>query len=494
MSLHRVADCLKSSIGIASALGKTLNFDLQIELDRTSKVSLSEQIRTAIYGAVELGQLAPGSRLPSWQRLADHLGVARGTVKVAYERLSDSQVIETRGPRGTRVALQPQLSLAKPQKKTPAPGAFMRTYQERISGPAIFQLGVPALDDVPEKLFALIRARNLLKIGSLSSLLYPDPRGEFDLRREIAGYLAISRNLPCSPEQVLITSGYIAGLGLVLRALDLDGKKVWMEEPGFHFARKGLERARLRIVSVPVDIDGIDVDYGIKHAPDAALAIVTPGQQAPLGVTLSLRRRLELLDWAASSGAWIIEDDYLSELQLEGRAAPALASLDQRKRVIHIGSFSKTVSPTLRLGFIVAPPELINAFAEVAATLAPAPSPVIQLATARFLHDGHYIQRVRRLKRLYVAQRNALRAQLHEHNAESVNAGLTVLLRLPDDAPDTQIARDAMTKGMAPSPLSAWFSNPAPSIRGLLLGVATAPETQVAASCDQLFKIIARHC
>lgn len=470
-----------------------MNFDLQIELNRTSKVSLSEQIRTAIYGAVELGLLAPGARLPSWQRLAEQLGVARGTVKVAYERLSDSQVIETFGVRGSRVALHPQLSVAKPQT-APAPGAFMKTYQERTAGPAIFQLGVPALDDVPEKLFAQIRSHNLLKIGSLSSLLYPDPRGEFELRREIAGYLSISRNLLCSPEQVLITSGYIAGLGLVLRALGLGGKKVWMEEPGFHFARKGLERARLHIVPVPVDVEGIDVDYGIKNAPDAALAVVTPGQQAPLGVTLSLHRRLQLLEWAASSGAWIIEDDYLSELQLEGRAAPALASLDERKRVIHIGSFSKTVSPTLRLGFIVAPPELANTFAEVAATLAPAPSPVIQLATARFMHDGHYIQRVRRLKRRYLAQRNALCGQLRMRDAAFVSAGLTVLLGLPNDAPDVQIARDAMTKSMAPSPLSAWFASPTPTIRGLLLGVATAPEAHVARSCDRLFKIIATHC
>jgi GntR family transcriptional regulator/MocR family aminotransferase len=465
---------------------------LQIQLDRTAKLSLSEQIRVSISRAIESGLLAPGTRLPSWQALAAGLGVARGTVQAAYERLSDSQMIETFGARGTRVAPRPHAAAAQPE--APPPGAFMKTYQEMTAGPAIFQLGVPALEGLPEKLFARARSSNLLKTGSFSSVVYPDPRGEFELRREIAGYLSISRNLHCFPDQVFITSGYSSGLGLALRVLGLDGKKVWMEEPGFLFTRKGLELARLNIVPVPVDAEGLNVGYGIENAGDAALAVVTPGQQAPLGSTLSLRRRLQLLEWAGASDAWIIEDDYLSELQLEGRPAPALASLDEGKRVIHIGSFSKTVSPGLRLGFVVAPTELVNTFSEVAATLAPAPSPVVQLATARFMHDGHYIRRVRRLKRLYSAQRDALCEQLRMRDAEWVNAGLAVLLRLPDGAPDVQIAREARTFGMAPSPLSPWFATPSWALRGLLLGVATAPEQYLATSCRRLFKIIDRYC
>jgi GntR family transcriptional regulator/MocR family aminotransferase len=468
-----------------------MDSDLQIQLDRTAKVSLSEQIRMSIGRAIESGLLAPGTRLPSWQGLAAHLGVARGTVQAAYERLSESQMIETFGARGTRVAPRPHAAAAQPG--APRPGAFMRTHQEMNAGPAIFQLGIPALEGQPEKLFARARSSNLLKIGSFSSLGYPDPAGEFELRREIAGYLSIARNLHCFPEQVFITSGYSSGLGLALRVLGLDGKKVWMEEPGFHLTRKGLELARLSIVPVPVDAEGLNVGYGIENAADAALAVVTPGQQAPLGSTLSLRRRLQLLEWAVSSDAWIIEDDYLSELQLEGRAAPALASLDEGKRVIHIGSFSKTVSPGLRLGFVVAPTELATAFSEVTAALAPAPSPVIQIATAQFMRDGHYIRRVRRLKRLYSAQRDALCEQLRMRDAEWVKAGLAVLLRLPDGAPDVQIVREAMTFGMAPSPLSAWFANPSRAFPGLLLGVATAPEPYLATSCRQLFEIIDRY-
>jgi GntR family transcriptional regulator/MocR family aminotransferase len=471
---------------------KNMNSDLKIRLDRTAKLSLSEQIRMSISRAIESGLLAPGARLPSWQGLAAHLGVARGTVQTAYEQLSDSQMIETFGARGTRVAPRPRAVATQPD--APRPEGFLKNYEEMTGGPAIFQLGVPALEDLPEKLFARARSSNLLKTGSFSSLLYPDPRGELELRREIAGYLSIARNLHCSPEQVFITSGYSAGLGIALRVLGLDGKKVWMEEPGFLLARKGLELTRLNIVPVPVDAEGLNVDYGIEHAADAALAVVTPGQQAPLGPTLSLRRRLQLLEWAASSGAWIIEDDYLSELQLDGRPAPALASLDEGKRVIHIGSFSKTISPGLRLGFVVVPAELAIAFSEVAAALAPAPSPVVQLATAHFMRDGHYMRRVRRLKRLYSAQRAALCEQLRVRDAEWVSGGLAVLLRLPDGAPDMEIAREARTIGIAPSPLSKWYATPSWALPGLLLGVATAPEPCIATSCRRLFEIIDRYC
>ncbi|WP_245623752.1 MocR-like pyridoxine biosynthesis transcription factor PdxR [Paraburkholderia nodosa] len=470
---------------------KNMDSDLQIQLDRTAKLSLAEQICESISRAIESGLLEPGTRLPSWQDLASQLGVARGTVQAAYDRLCDAQMIETFGAGGTRVA--PRLRVAATQRKAPRLGSFMRAYEEMNAGPAIFQLGIPAFEGLPEKLFSRARSSNLLKTGCLSSLLYPDPRGEFELRREIAGNLSIARNFHCHPEQVFITSGYSAGLGVALRVLGLEGKKAWMEEPGFMVTRKGLELARLSIVPIPVDADGLNVDYGIATSADAALAVLTPGQQAPLGSTLSLRRRLQLLEWAASNDAWVIEDDYLGELQLEGRPAPAMASLGEGKRVIHIGSFSKTVSPALRLGFVVAPAELANAFAEVAATLAPAPSPVIQIATAQFMREGHYIRRVRRLKRLYSAQRDALSEQLRMRNAEWVNAGLAVLLRLPDGAPDVRIVREAMTAGMAPSPLSVWFANPSWTVPGLLLGVATAPEQHLAKSCHRLFEIIDRY-
>ena len=212
----------------------------------------------------------------------------------------------------------------------------------------------------------------------------------------------------------MATGGFSAGLGLTLRVLGTEGQTAWIEDPCFPLTRKGLELAKVRPSPIPVDGGGIDVDHGLCHAPDARLVVVTPGQQAPLGPTLSLERRLRLLDWAKTNQVWVIEDDYLSELQLAGRAAPALASLDHAGRVIHLGSFSKTISPTLRLGFVVAPVDLMARFAEVAACLAPPPGPSVQLATAEFMREGHYLRHLRRTKRAYAVKRAELLAALRE--------------------------------------------------------------------------------
>jgi GntR family transcriptional regulator/MocR family aminotransferase len=459
---------------------------LNLQLDRSLKTSLTEQIRKGITAAIESGVLAPGARLPSWLDLAAQLGVARGTVRTAYEKLSAAQLIVASRATGTQVA--DRLAASVSQEETPDPGSFMEMYQELTAGPAIFQMGVPAQQAIPAKLFARIRS-SAVRAELSAPAIYPDPRGEFELRREIAGYLAIARGIECSPSQIIVTGSFSSGLGLALRALGLEGRKAWIENPGFPFTRRGLELAGLSLAPIPVDADGMDVDYGLSHTPDAALVVVTPGQQAPLGFTLSLARRLRLLDWATQRGAWVIEDDYLSELQLKGRATPALASLDRAGRVIHIGSFSKTLTPALRLGFLVAPLPLVTRFAEVAACLAPAPGPAVQLATAAFMRDGHYMRHLRRTKRVYAMQGEALLKCLRSHGSGVAIAGLGVLLRLPDDAPDVAIARETLPFGLAPTPLSIWYASTSAQ-RGLLLGIATSPAKRIEASCDRLVRII----
>ena len=463
----------------------------QLKLDRSAKTPLAEQVRKAIGTAIESGVLAPGARLPSWQDLAAQLGIARGTVRAAYEKLSAAQLIVASRAAGTHVAERPRAVVRSEQP--PDPGSFMEMYQEMTQGPAIFQMGVPATETFPATLLARIRS-HAVRAEARAPPIYPDARGEPELRREIAGYLAIARGIECSPSQVIITGGYSSGLGLALRVLGLEGQKAWIEDPGFPFTRRGLELARLSLAPIPVDASGIDVDYGLRHVPDAKMVVVTPGQQAPLGVTLPLERRLRLLDWAAHEGVWVIEDDYLSELQLNGRAAPALASLDRDGRVIHIGSFSKTISPTLRLGFLVAPISLVSRFAEVAACLAPPPGPSVQLATAEFMREGHYMRHLRRTKRAYSAQRDALLEclQLHVEAAGITTAGLAALLRLPDGAPDISITRESLAFGMAPAPLSAWYARPASGRSGLLLGIATVPKKHLARSCERLCGIIER--
>jgi len=468
---------------------KGMTKPLNLQLDRSAKTPLTEQIRKGITAAIESGVLAPGARLPSWLDLAAQLGVARGTVRSAYEKLSAAQLIVASRATGTRVA--DRLSTIVRQEDAPGPGAFMRMYQELTAGPSIFQMGVPAQEAIPAKLFARIRS-SAVRAELSAPPIYPDPRGELELRREIAAYLAIARGIECSPSQIIITAGFSSGLGLALGVLGLEGRKAWIENPGFPFTRRGLELARLSLAPIPVDTEGMDVEYGINHASDAALVVVTPGQQAPLGFTLSLARRLRLLDWAAQQGAWVVEDDYLSELQLRGRATPALASLDRAGRVIHIGSFSKTLTPALRLGFLVAPLPLATRFAEAAACLAPAPGPAVQIATAAFMRDGHYLRHLRRTKRLYAAQGDALVKCLRSHTRDIAVAGLAVLLRLPDGASDLTIAKETLQYGLAPTPLSLWYASTASLRSGLLLGIATAPHKHLAASCERLCGVIDR--
>src|ERR1700755_2505572 len=260
---------------------------LKLELDRSARTSLAEQIRNGISAAIDNGVLAPGARLPSWLDLAAQLGVARGTVRSAYEKLSAAQLIVASRATGTRVA--DRLSTIVRQEETPDPGSFMEMYLELTAGPAIFQMGVPAQEAIPAKLFARIRS-SAVRAELSAPAIYPDPRGELELRREIARYLAIARGIECSPSQIIITGGFSSGLGLALRVPGLEGAEAWVENPGFPFTRRGLELARLSLVPIPVDENGLDVDHGLRRFPDAKLVVVTPGQQAPLGFTLSLER------------------------------------------------------------------------------------------------------------------------------------------------------------------------------------------------------------
>lgn len=460
---------------------------LDIKLDRTAEISLAEQIRIGITAAIDSGVLAPGARLPSWLDLAAQLGVARGTVKTAYERLADKQLVVSSSPGGTRVAEHPAKIVLPDSSK--AADLLPPLYQDFLTGTSIFQNGVPASDSFPVTLFARLRASAArAEVGA--PLTYPDPRGEQELRREIAAHLALSRGIECRPSQIFITAGFSGALGVTLRVLKAEGRPAWVENPGFPPSRRALEIAQLAPVPIPVDDDGIDVAYGMRHAPDAALALVTPGQQAPTGVPLSLTRRVQLIEWAMRTGAWIIEDDYLGELQLKRRAAPALASLDSTGRVFHIGSFSKTISPTLRLGFVVVPTALVPQFAEAVMCLAPAPGPAVQLATAEFMRDGHYMRHLRRMKRVYARRSNALHTMLQSMSYPARPAGLGVLLWLPEGARDSAIAREALAFGLAPSPLSAWFNPTGGKRSGLLLGVATTTEQQRSAACERLHHLI----
>jgi GntR family transcriptional regulator / MocR family aminotransferase len=460
---------------------------LPIHLDRAKKTPLAAQIYWSIREGVEDGRLASGARLPSWRDLAAQLGVSRGTVRVAYERLIVEQFAIGLGAAGTRVA-------ERPPRSTTADGApeavpLPNLFYEFGSAPLPFQMGVPAQDAFPFKLWSRILIRQTRRAAPVT---YPDPRGDPELRKEIAAYLGLARGIRCSPSQVLVTAGFSGALGLAIRGLQLEGMRAWIEDPGFPLTRTALGLAGMSVAAVPVDAEGLDVAAGVRSAAGATLAVVTPGQQAPLGMTMSLPRRLALLAWARRSGAWIVEDDYLSELQLDGRAAPALASLDHGGRVLHIGSFSKTISPALRGGFMILPPELGPRFGELAACLAPAPAAAVQRAVAEFLREGHYLRHLRRMKRLYAARRETLLRCLREMASDSVRvqatAGLAVVISLPDSVSDVDIASRAFQLRLAPAALSPWSMQRSQQ-QGLLLSVTNLNERRLKTDCRRLLEL-----
>jgi len=458
-----------------------------IGLQRYADRSLTEQIRAGMAQAIAEGRLSAGARVPSCRDLAAALGVARGTVRAAYDMLVDSQLLIARGAAGTWVsAVLPVVRATTPETTVPAPLADVVHAFDVV--PMTFQLGAPASDAFPAKVWSRILARHVREIAGTYTG-YADPRGSLALRQALTGYLAIARGIRCQPSQVMITNGYTGAMGVICLALGLRGERIWTEDPCYLLARRALAIAGMKAVPVPVDDEGISVSCGLRMAGDARLALVTPGQQSPLGVTLSLSRRSELLAWAQRQNGWIIEDDYLGELQLHGRAAPALAALDA-ERVLHIGTFSKTLSPALRMGYLVVPNAQAELFAETAALLAPASSSVLHNAVAEFLNEGHFLRHLRRMKRLYAVRLNALLQALSPHFSQLSRAALAVIITLPEGTCDTRIAQAALAQGMAPSPLSVWYQDRRVSRSGLVLGVTNMPEDGFAERAARLKALV----
>lgn len=458
-----------------------------IVIDRSRAMPIAEQITTNLRDAIHAGRLEAGARLPSWLDMATQLGVARGTVKTAYERLIDEELVVSSGASGTRVAQRRIGPSPAPFLDIPAPmQGFTRGFYLK---PLPFQMGVPAQDAFPAKLWARMRTK-AVREDAMAPVGETDPRGHPDLRAQIASYLAIARGIRCHPDQIILTSGYKNGLSLAITTLQIQGRSAWMEDPGFPMARIALGLAGMKAVNVPVDEEGIQVDHGVRVAPNAAIAVVTPGQQAPTGVALSAQRRHALLAWAVREDGWIIEDDYLSELQLSGRAVPAMAGTDPDGRVIHIGSFGKTLSPALGLGFLIAPPSLAQRFGEVAAFLNPAPNTTTQLALAAFLSEGHYLRHLRHMKVLYRERRDALQRCLGADFGVDAFAGLALLKHLPEGTDDVELAARGIPLGIAPLPLSIWSSTPEHS-PGFVLGVTNLTKGNLEKACASLRKLLA---
>ena len=462
-----------------------------LALDRSAAVPVHRQIYQWVRDAVGSGTLRPGERLPSARGLAARLGVARGTVDAAYALLIGEGYVITRGPAGSIIS--PYLASAAIPARAPRPQPPWPAGAAPSSGLPPFRLGVPALDAFPRKLWCRLAAHES-RLLTQTAMSYPDPAGHRPLREAIAAYLAISRGIVCAPEQVIVTAGYQGALTLIARLLLRPGDRVWLEDPGYFISRQALMLAGADIVAVGVDAEGLHVAEGEALAPDARLAVVTPSHQSPLGMTLSLPRRLALLAWASAAGAWIVEDDYDSEYRYSGPPSPALKSLDARDRVLYAGSFSKVLMPGLRLGYLVVPQVQVAAFAD-ASRLSDGGQPVLpQSIVARFMTEGHFARHIRRMRVLYADRRAALAAALATEFGEQLcielqAGGMHLIARMLGGADDVALSSSANAAGLAVEPLSpaAVGHSCGP---GLVLGFTNVPVEAAAAAARRLRQAI----
>ncbi|WP_235200532.1 PLP-dependent aminotransferase family protein [Pseudomonas monteilii] len=465
-------------------------------LEEQSVLPLYRQLYDRVLAAVAAGTLSPGDRLPSARAMAKELGVARGTVELAYSLLASEGYLLALGQKGTVInpELQKPVSAAtalpvSSQVIEDAPDSLWRPPQLLP-----FQMGVPALDAFPRKIWARLGARYLrgMRLGDLD---YPAPHGLAALRSAIASYLQVSRGIDCGAHQVFITSGWRNSLSLVAHTLLQPGECAWVEDPGYPTTRQVLRQFGLDLEAVPVDAEGMNVEHAIAGSRAAQVVMVTPGHQSPLSVALSLPRRQLLLDWAARTGGWIVEDDYDGEYRYVSRPLPALASLDRHGRVLYAGTFSKVLFPGIRLAYLVVPQAQVAAFERVGRALFAAGSPSItQALVAEFVAEGHFARHIQRMRRLY-NERRALTIEALERSlpkgmqVERSPGGMHLVLRLPEDVSDTALAEQVLARGMSVQALSRWAAS-SQRQSGLLLSftncATTAPGEQLGALISKL--------
>ncbi|MEG1454370.1 MAG: PLP-dependent aminotransferase family protein, partial [Comamonas sp.] len=404
---------------------------------------------------------------PSARALAKELGVARGTIELAYELLTSEGYLLARGQAGTVIhpALQPAAALAPAPVAPPdMPPSSTRDMLWRPAQLLPFQLGVPAMDAFPRKIWARLGARYLRGMQA-ADLDYPPPHGLPALRSAIASYLQVARGIDCGAHQVFVTTGYRASLQLAARAVMQAGERAWVEDPGYPPTRQLLRESGLLPVAVPVDAQGLMVERGIALAPDAKVVTVTPAHQSPLSMSLSLPRRHALLEWAAAQCAWVVEDDYDGEYRYASRPLPALASLDRHGRVLYAGTFSKVLFPGIRIAYLVVPQAQVAAFERVGRIFFAAATPAItQSIVADFMAEGHFSRHIQRMRKLYAERRAAAIAALERGlegrlRTEPQPGGMHLVLRLPGERSDQPLAEKLLAHGMAVQPMSGWWAS-----------------------------------
>ena len=454
---------------------------LHLPVDRTSTVAIHRQIYDGLRQAILHGLLRPGQRVPSTRALARDLGVSRLPVLTAYDQLLHERYLEGRVGSGTFVstALPDDLLLAHAGA---APRAHPAALPLRDEGLGPFRISVPALDRFPHALWARLVSRHAHAL-SHTQMAYGDPAGLPLLRAAVAEHLRTARAVRCEAEQVLIVSGSQAALRLAAAVLLAPGDRVAVEEPGYPGAWSALRAGGARPVPVAVDQEGISVNSLRRRGDRIRAAYVTPSHQYPLGMSMSAARRLALLDWAARQGAWVLEDDYDSEYRYVSRPVGALQGMDVRERVVYIGTFSKVLFPSLRVGFLVVPPGLWERFVEAREAFDLFSPTLYQTVLAEFLREGHFVRHLRRMRGVYLERRDALIAGLARHCGDrltllNADAGLHLAVMLSSGLEDQEVVRRLGGRGLTATALSTCYAGAARR-SGLLLGFGGSTERRL---------------
>jgi GntR family transcriptional regulator/MocR family aminotransferase len=483
---------------------------IPLHVDRRSRLPLQRQLYNELRSAILNGRLERGARLPATRVLAADLSVSRNTVAGAFDQLLAEGYLEGKVGSGTYVtqALPDDLlnvsGDAPAQSSSPPPAhqpsrrgqhlaSIVVSHARGISAPRAFRAGIPALDLFPRQLWARLTAR-AVRQAPAPILTYAEAAGYRPLREAIAAYVRAARGVRCVTDQVVVTCGSQQALDLAARVLLDPGEMAWVEDPGYLGARGALQAAGVQCEAVPIDGEGLDVAHGLARAPAARLAVVTPSHQYPLGITMSLGRRMQLLAWARQQHAWIVEDDYDSEYRYQGRPLAALQGLDPAGRVIYIGTFSKVLFPGLRLGYLIAPENLVDAFIAARALADRHSHGIDQVVVTEFLTEGHFARHVRRMRALYAERQQALVSSVQRELGEMIEvhpseAGLDLIGWLPEGADDREVASAARAAGIMIAPVSAYTIR-ARLRPGIRLGYASVSPRQIREGVKKLGSVL----
>jgi len=452
-------------------------------IDRSAGIAYHRQIFQSYRAAILDGQLRPGQRLPSTRMLARKLGISRLPVLDAFERLLQEGYVVGRVGSGTYVS---------------AAGFDRAETVDRAVDVGPFRVSAPALDQFPHHIWRRLVARHARNMP-IDMMAYGDPLGHLPLRMAIVEYLRSTRGVSCDESQVLITSGSQMGLQLCALALLGRADSVGVEDPGYFGARRALGIGGATVRPVPVDTEGLLVRaLGSGRGRCPRVVYVTPAHQYPLGVPMAQSRRFELLEWVRCNEAWIIEDDYDSEYRYVDPPLGSLQGMDGGTRVIYMGTFSKAVFPSLRVGYIVVPRSLVKTFVDYRESLDLFSSTLYQAVLADFLREGHFVSHLRRMREVYKSRRDALVDALARRldnmlSIVNADAGLHLTALLPQGIDDRRIARAVGERGISALPLSACYAGKE-TRAGLVLGFGCADETQLDRAVEVLAHVIESKC